>query len=305
MKGLKIHTNRGTVPVHLAVLLFGMAGLFGKLLVLPAMIIVLGRVFFASLVLGGILLFQNKGSLKLPGFRSLIWFLGLGVLLAFHWYSFFRSIQLTTVALGLITFATFPVFTAILEPLLLKEKFELKYILLALLAGFGVFLASGGNFSDQNLLEGVIWGILSGLSFAFLSIGNRKMLDETPALKIAFYEDVVATVILLPFAFTLDYVMSGDKWMLLILLGIIFTAGAHYLFIYSLNYIKTRTASIVSSLEPVYGIIFAVILLHEVPDMITVMGCVIIIMVSMLISLLKTKEPRKNKFNPKQSGNYS
>jgi drug/metabolite transporter (DMT)-like permease len=293
LKGLQSNKNKGIAQLHLAVVLFGMAGLFGKLLILPAMIIVLGRVFFASWVLGAFLIFKNRTfSFKTTDLKTFIWLAALGVLLAFHWFSFFYAIQLTTVALGLITFATFPIFTAILEPLMLREKFEWKFLALAIIAGFGVYLASGGDFSKVNVFEGVIWGILSGLSFSFLSIGNRKMTSHTTALNVAFIEDLVATLVLIPFIFILDFEMTPYKWLLVFLLGTFLTAGAHYLFIHSLMTIKTRTASIITSLEPVYGIILAVFILREIPDIKMIIGCTIIIGIGIFISLLNQKSTK-------------
>jgi drug/metabolite transporter (DMT)-like permease len=275
----------GMLYLHLSVLLFGMAGLFGKLIALPALIIVLGRVFFASLALGSILGLHPKLNFKINNLRTGIGLIFLGLLLAFHWFAFFQAIQLTTVALGLITFATFPVFAALLEPLLLKEKFEKQFIFLALTAGLGVYLAAFQELGDRIATSGVIWGILSGLSFALLSIGNRKLLQHTGALSIAFYEDVVAFLVLLPALFLMDLQWTLHDLLWLVVLGTLFTAGAHYLFIRSFKSVTTRTASIVSTLEPVYGILFAWLILNEIPGLNTVLGCLIIIGVSLYISL--------------------
>jgi len=280
--------TRGLVQVHVAVFLFGLAGLFGKLVVLPALIIVLGRVFFASVVLGGILSLKGRKAFIITK-KDLLILIGFGILLAFHWFSFFRSIQLTTVALGLITYSTFPVFTALLEPILFKEKLSIKYILLALVAALGVYLAAMEGLDSNMAITGVIWGVLSGLSFAFLTTGNRKVIARVSALKISFYQDLFAFIVLLPFFFIVDFELTFEKLSLLIVLGIFLTAGAHYLFILSLDRIKARTASIISSLEPVYGIIFAIIILSEIPGILTVIGSALIILVAWYISNSKSE----------------
>ena len=113
-------------------LLFGAAGLFGKLVLLPPTLLVLGRVVFAAGALGLFLQWRDRtghprASEHLgPGFAAKRrWpFVGLGLLLAIHWVTFFHAIQLSTVAIGLLTFATFPIFTALLEPFLPGERFE-------------------------------------------------------------------------------------------------------------------------------------------------------------------------------------
>ncbi|MFC2158171.1 EamA family transporter, partial [Acidobacteriota bacterium] len=99
------------IELHVAVVLFGLAGLFGKWLALSPFIIVLGRVFFASLVLG-LILAAKKQSFKITPRKNYWVFLSLGVLLAVHWVCFFQSIQVSTVAVGLLSYSSFPLFTA-------------------------------------------------------------------------------------------------------------------------------------------------------------------------------------------------
>lgn len=273
----KAYHNKHLISIHIAVILFGMAGLFGKLILLPALVIVIGRVFFASLVLGSILGLKKNSNLSIPRGKDLMQLIFLGILLAFHWFSFFHSIQLSTIAIGLLTFATFPVFTTLLEPLVFSEKFEASYLLIALFSGIGVFLIIPEFRLESAMTRGVIWGILSGLSFAILSILNRKMLNSVPALKITFYQDLFAFLVLIPFLFFFDFRISFQDWMLLILLGSIFTALAHFLFINGLSSVNVRNASIISSLEPVYGIIFAMLILNEFPSNKTLIGGLIIL----------------------------
>jgi drug/metabolite transporter (DMT)-like permease len=82
----------------------------------------------------------------------------------------------------------------------------------------------------------------------------------------------MATLILLPFLFFDNWVLRPTDYVLLPILGIFCTAVAHVLFIKSLVHIKTQLASITACLEPVYGIIFAVFFLGEIPDARTILG---------------------------------
>jgi drug/metabolite transporter (DMT)-like permease len=276
-EGKKAYYFKHLISIHIAVLLFGMAGLFGKLILIPAIVIVIGRVFFASAVLGIILGLKRNRSLSIPKGNNLVQLIFLGILLAFHWFSFFHSIQLSTIAIGLLTFATFPVFTTLLEPLVFSEKFEPFYLLIALFSGLGIFLIIPEFQLESAMTRGVIWGVLSGLSFAILSIFNRKMLKSVAALKITFYQDLFAFLVLVPFIFFIDFSITLQDWVLLILLGSVFTALAHFLFINGLSSVKVRNASIISSLEPVYGIVFAMLILNEFPSSKTLIGGLIIL----------------------------
>src|SRR4030043_2190717 len=107
MTGLK--HRQSLLEIHLATVLFGLAGLFGKWPALSPFLIVLGRVFFASLTLG-ILLGARKQSLRAIFRRHAALLILLGAILAGHWAAFFRSIQLSSVAVGLLSYPSFPAF---------------------------------------------------------------------------------------------------------------------------------------------------------------------------------------------------
>ena len=279
--------NKSLVEIHVAVFLFGIAGLFGKLLSLSPMMIVLGRVFFSSIFLLIIMLYFKK-DIKLKE-RKHYFYLGvMGVILAIHWSTFFKSIQVSTVAIGLLTFSTFPVFVTFLEPYFFKEKIKVSDIAIAIVTFLGVVLVVPKFQLGNNLTQGVLWGILSGFTYAILSMLNRKYVKEYEGSIIAFYEQFVATIILMPFLFLQSPVFQLKDILLLILLGTVFTGISHTLFINGLKNIKTQVAGIISSLEPVYGIIFAIFLLGEIPTLREVLGG-IIILGTVFYSTIKSK----------------
>lgn len=255
----------------MAVLLFGLAGLFGKLIALPASMIVLGRVVFATLSLAVLLLYRGQ-DIRLKRFRDYLYLAIQGVILAVHWWTFFRSIQISTVAVGLLTFSTFPVFVAFLEPMIFKEKVRCSDVVVALITLLGVVLVIPRFELGDHITQGALWGTLSGLTFALLAILNRRYVQEYSSLVIAFYQDGIAAIVLLPLLLVIKPVVSPKEVALLILLGVVFTAGAHSLFIKGLANVKARTASIIASLEPVYGIIMAAILLGEIPPLRVILG---------------------------------
>jgi drug/metabolite transporter (DMT)-like permease len=272
----------GLIDIHVAVLLFGLAGLFGKWLPLSPILIVLGRVFFASLALAFLLVTTHKGFSIGPR-RIYLTLLFLGFILSVHWGSFFQSIQVSSVAIGLLSYSTFPVFTTFLEPLFFKERLIKINVFFSLLCLFGVFLIIPSFQLNNAAFRGVLWGLFSGFTFAILTVFNRKLTQKLSPLSIAFYQDFFATIFLLPFLFILRPSLSGRDVLLLILLGTLCTAGSHTLFIKGMRTIKAQTASIISALEPVYGILFAFLLLHETPSLRTVAGGCIILLSQVLI----------------------
>ncbi|MBC8486864.1 MAG: EamA family transporter [Bacteroidetes bacterium] len=282
--------TKNLIEIHLAVFLFGLAGLFGKLLSLPPTIIVLGRVLFASISLL-LIIFYFKENLKLKNKNDYFYLALLGVILAIHWATFFKSIQVSTVAIGLLTFSTFPVFVTFLEPIFFKEKLKSRNILIAIITLIGVALVIPKFDISDNATLGVVWGVISGFTFAILSILNKKYVKNYSSLVIAFYQDATATIALLPFLLLTAVTFTTKDILLLILLGVIFTGVSHSLFIKGLANIKAHTASIIASLEPVYGIIFAIFIVNEVPTLRVILGGIIILGATFFVTISSHTEP--------------
>lgn len=257
-------------------LLFGLAGLFGKYIALPAALITLGRVTFAALALG-IVLAATRGRFALQGRRDSILLPLTGAVLALHWAAFFQSIQVSTVAVGLISFATFPVFVTFLEPLVFRHALRASDVGLALVTLLGAALVAPSFELSNTTTQGVLWGLLAAGSFAVLSLLNRHYVRRYSSLLIAFYQDATAALVLLPFLFFYQQPVGLGDLLLLAVLGVVFTALSHTLFIQGLAGVKAQTASIITSLEPVYGIAFAALLLGETPTPRTLLGGAIIL----------------------------
>lgn len=271
------------MEAHLAVLLFGLAGLFGKWLTLHPMAISLGRVCFAVPFL--LMVMRARGErICLNQRRDYGVFLMLGVVLAIHWTSFFMAIQLSTVAVGLLTFSTFPVFVTFIEPWLLKSAFRLQDVLIALVTMVGVSLVIPDFSLGNQVTLGALWGILSGLTFALLSVLNKKYVAQYPSRQVSLYQFAAAALVILPAVMTLKPVLDGRSLVLLAILGVVFTGISHTLFISSLKRIKAQTASVIASLEPVYGILATVVLLGEAPGLREAAGGLIILSMAFLVS---------------------
>ncbi|PSR18144.1 EamA family transporter [filamentous cyanobacterium CCP3] len=276
------------LQVHASVFLFGLSGLFGKFLALPASVIVLGRTGFATLALG-LVLALGRQPVQLRSRRDGLGMALLGGLLAFHWVSFFVSIQLATVAIGLLTFSSFPVFVTVLEPLLFKTPWRWRDGAIAALVVLGVALVIPDYRPGSATALGALWGLLSGLSFALLQLLNKGYRQRYSALAIAFYQDLFACLSLLVVTPLASLALTPREVGLLLVLGVLCTAVAHTLFIESLAVLRTQTASVISALEPVYGIVLALLLLGELPTLRVVAGGGLIVGTTLWASWPKAK----------------
>jgi drug/metabolite transporter (DMT)-like permease len=275
-----IHTS-GLIDIHVAVLLFGLAGLFGKFLVLPAWCIVLGRTAFAAIALGVVLLLTQPN--RQPKDAKTMGLFGLlGLILAIHWITFFHAIQVSSVAVGLLAVSTFPIFITFVEPWWFKEKRRPMDMATALLVLLGLCIMVYPSTFGGEVFSGVCWGTVSGFTFAILSLLNRKWVKEYPPAVIAFYQNTGVTLLLLPMIGWVDVPIDAGQLGLLALLGVVCTALSHALFIRGLTVVRAQLASVIACLEPVYGIVFAYFLLHEIPSAHTLAGGAVILMTTLL-----------------------
>jgi drug/metabolite transporter (DMT)-like permease len=291
---------RGLLFANVAVLFFGLAGVLGKLSVLPAPLIVFGRVFFASLVLLPLCWFQRI-PLRPKRVQDGFLLFGLGMLLALHWTTFFQSINVSNVAIGLLSFSSFPLFTAALEPLLLQQRPSRIQVVAALLILVGIYLLVPSFTLENQTTLGAAWGVLSGATFALLSVMNRGLGRTYPSLTISLYQDGTAALVLLPALFltATSSLWSLHELLILLILGVVCTALAHTLFIASMRQITAQSASLLASLEPVWGIVFGALLLHSIPTATTLLGGTIILVATLLPGIVaviwpKTAGPVKN-----------
>jgi len=262
------------IALHAAVALFGFAGLFGKWLALSAVTIVLGRTAIAAAALA---LLRLRPREQAPFDVRLV---ANGVVLALHWVSFFAAIQVSTVAVGLLGFASFPLFTLIVERVFLARRFGRREGATALLVTAGLVLLVPELSLANPTVRGLGWGLVSGFTFALLAVMNRRWAATRPATDIAFWQNLFAALALLPFAWASPWVpgaIGAREIALLLVLGLACTALAHTLFIRALGGVTAHTASVVAALEPVYGIALALLLLGEVPAPRTLAGGALIV----------------------------
>ena len=265
--------------LHAAVALFGFAGLFGKWLALSAVAIVLGRTAIAAAALA---LLRLRPGERAPFDVRLV---ANGVVLALHWVSFFAAIQVSTVAVGLLGFASFPLFTLAVERVFLARRFGRREGATALLVTAGLVLLVPELSLANPIVQGLGWGLLSGFTFALLAVMNRRWTATRSATDIAFWQNLFAALALVPFAWASPWApeaIGAREIALLLVLGLACTALAHTLFIRALAGVTAHTASVVAALEPVYGIALAFVLLGEVPAPRTLAGGALIVVAAVL-----------------------
>lgn len=282
------------IIIHISVMLFGLSSVLGQFANLPSPLIAGGRVICSSIAL---LIFSliTKSDLKLRRKKDYILVLVTGVILAVHWTTFFQSIQCSSVAIGTITFSAFPLFLTFLEPIVFHEKPKLFHVICSILLLLGVGIMVPEFSFSNSAAQGVLWGLLSALSYGIMTLFNRYFSASYPARTICLYEQGTAAVVLLPFFFFMEASWSPQNIAAVAAIGLLCTALAHSLYVAAQKFVSAQMAGILSGMESVYGILFAMLLLKEFPNLREVIGGVMILCVSLLVSLSSVRKSNSPK----------
>ena len=275
---------KSVAALNLAVMLFGFAAVIGRFVQVPSAVIAGGRVICSSAVLL-VLALATRTPLRLAEKRDLGLAVFAGLVLAFHWTTFFQAIQVSSVAMGTITFSAFPLFLTVLEPLVFRERLRARSAVEAVLLLAGVLITLPPDALNSGAAAGAAWGMLSGLAYAVLSLANRHLSARYPARVICLYEQATAAVVLLPAVLLLSGGWTAADLFGIGALGVVCTALAHSLYVAAQRRVSAQTAGIVSGMETVYGILFALAFLGEAPTGRELAGGAVILSVSLAASL--------------------
>lgn len=270
--------RKDLIRIHMAVMLFGMSALFSRLIHQSAPVLTWGRVTVSSVFLFCLHRAKRTDD-RVKCKKHLLGLFAVGGILAGHWSAFFFSAQVSTVAVATLTFSTFPVFVTFLEPWLFGLRLRASDVAAAFVMMFGVALIIPDFSLDNSMTRGILWGMLGSFLYALMSLANRRFAGLYPATVISFYEQGAAAVLLLPSLFLFRPLFSLSDLLLLLLLGTVFTGIAHSLFTSGMKTVRAQTAGMISGLESVYGILFAGLLLGEIPGIREIAGGAVILLV--------------------------
>ena len=280
------NNRKDIIYLHIAVMMFGVAGVIGQFVEVPSVMVALGRVICSSILLL-IIALVKKDSLKLESGRDYVGIMLTGAVLAIHWTTFFQSIQVSSVAIGTITFSTFPLFLTFIEPVVFRERIRAKSILCAVVLLIGVAITIPEFSLDNQVTIGIIWGMISSLTYAIITLANRYFSKKYEGRIVSFYEQGTAAIVLLPAIFLVPTRWNTQDVVGVVAIGCICTAFAYSLYVSAQKKVKAQTAGIISGMETVYGIVYALIFLGEMPTLRELIGGAIILGVALFTSLSK------------------
>ena len=284
--------------LHLFVFLAGLTGPLGNLIQLNGLNLVMYRMGITSLVT---ILMYSFISNKISISNKTKWhIIGVGILISMHWVLFYTSIKLSNVSIGLICLSSVALFTVLLDPLFTKKKIQWQDLMIALISLLGILFIFQ---FDIQFRTGILVGLVSALFASIFTILNKRLTNQYTTQSIQTFEMLgglgFLTIVILGMnqyqqvAFILP---TQRDWFWLIILSLVCTVLANHLMLSALKKISAFTLNVSLNLEPVYGIIIAIILFQEHKQM--GKGFYIgmsLIAISVMLQMLRVLRQQKSK----------
>ncbi|MHC5202519.1 DMT family transporter [Myroides sp. LJL119] len=284
------------IYLHIIVFIWGFTAILGHLISLSALPLVWYRIAIAVITLVLVFVFR-KQSFRISK-KRLLQVLGAGTVIALHWLTFFWAIKVSNISVTLACISTGAFFASILEPIFYKRKIIYYEVFLGLvvIGALGLIFSVSGDY-----VEGIALALTAAFLSALFSIINAKLVVHCPAYLITFYEMIGGLIILSLFllitgGFTLEFFqVSLQDWFWLVILGVFCTAFAFLGSVYILKDLSPYTVMLTINLEPVYGILLALVLFKDNEKMNSAfyIGAALILSTVIANGIIKNRKKRK------------
>ena len=279
--------------LHFIVFIWGFTAVLGDLITIEAVPLVWHRMLLGSLFVL-IYIIYNKGMLKVS-LRSLIKFAFVGLLIALHWLAFFSAVKVSNVSITLAMMSTGAFFASFLEPIFFKRKIIAYEVIFGLIVIIGLYIIFK---VESAYLSGILLALLASFLGTLFSIFNGMMVKSHNATVISFYELLFGVVFITLYILFTDgfdntfFNLSGSDWTYLIILASICTAYAFIASVHVMKWISPYTVMLTTNMEPVYGILLALLILGEKEYMSPTfyLGAIIILITVVLNGIIKTRK---------------
>ncbi|MEM7181665.1 MAG: DMT family transporter [Spirochaetota bacterium] len=271
-----------------SIIVMSSSGVLGTYISLPPPVTIWLRCLLGALLLY-IIVIIRKIDIQISAGNDFRVTIASAALLGLHWVSYFYALSITSIAVSMLSMFTYPVITAILEPLIQKREINLLDMLLACIALLGVFfLIPEFNLKDKNTY-GVGIGVISAFFYALRNILASRYQQKYSGITLMYKQLYWIAILFAPLLFLQDIpkilVTLAKQWQAVLILSVFTTALAHTLFLQSLQNFRITTASIISTLTPVFGILLGYIFLDQIPQSSAYIGGTIILTIAIVESI--------------------
>jgi drug/metabolite transporter (DMT)-like permease len=293
------------LKLHFIVFLWGFSAILGKLVSIPAVEMVFYRSILAAMGMAIVIVF-TKGDFRVT-WKQLVKLILIGFVVALHWVSFFGSARVANVSVSLVGFATNSLWAALLEPWFNRSRVKKFELLLGLVVISGLYIIFSFDFHYKL---GLFFGIVAGFTSALFSVFNSRLVRTVPAFTITLYEMIgvfLGLGLFLPiykFSWAEDGMLkllpAPMDWVYIAILAGVCSVYAYSAAVELMKRISVFLLQLSLNLEPVYGIIMAVIIFgdQEKMGLNFYIGTSVILVAVVVYPFLKRKYDRQLTVNP-------
>lgn len=279
--------------LHFLVFIWGFTAILGALISIDAIPLVWYRMLFAVIIVFFYFLIKKKSFRASP--KALLKFFIGGALIAIHWIAFFTAIKIANVSVALVAMSTGALFTSLIEPVFFKRKLNFSEIFFGIVVISGLYMIF--NVEGINTL-GIVYALAASFLSALFTVINGLYIKKYDASVISIYQlffgvAVITVYVLVTGGFTFEkFALNNLDFVYLFILGSICTAYAFIVSVEIMKYLTPYTVILTLNLEPVYGIILAVIIFGEKEKMSPqfYLGASVILITVIINGLLKKKK---------------
>jgi drug/metabolite transporter (DMT)-like permease len=278
------------VLLNLGMLFISTSGVLGRYIALPPPVSIWVRSLIALILLvlyARYKKFNFQINWKNHG-AAVCW---SGILMAIHWITYFFALQWSNVAIGMLSLFTYPIITVFLEPFFIPVKLQKMHLLLGGLILLGIYFLVPAFDLKNSGTQGLLIGLFSALAYALRNLILKKHNAMGNGSVQMIYQLVVVVVLLAPVLWLYPEADIVSQWPYLFILGAITTALGHTLFLSSFSHFNISTASIMSSIQPLFGVLLGALFLYEIPTLKSVIGGALIL----TTVLIESKRSRTKK----------
>lgn len=285
--------TKSYIHLHLIVFIWGFTAILGALISLDALPLVWFRMLFAVGFIA-VFIYFKKLSLRVSK-KSFLQFIFAGLIIALHWFTFFKAIKVSNVSVTLACLSTGAFFASLLEPILYGKKVVWYEVFLGIIVVFGLYIIFN---VEGNYWEGIILALISAFLSALFAVINSKFVKEHDATVISFYElagGVFFFSIFLLFGNSINadfFQLTTQDFVYLLILSSVCTAYAFIASTSVMKFLSPYTVMLTINLEPIYGIILAVLIFKEKEQMSFefYIGALIILFTVLLNVIIKSRK---------------
>lgn len=283
--------------VCISMLIYGSLGLIVRAINLPSAHIVLVRAVIgcAALFAIGAVKSTKAGSVRPPR-ATIALLLGIGVLIGLNWVLLFEAYNNTYVSIATLLYYMQPVLLILLSRIFLKEKLTVPKIIGLIAAIAGMVLINGLRVGGSNPFKGMLLAFLAALLYAVIvfiikASGRTDGLDGITMVKYQLLGAAAAMLIYVALSgFSPLGQLTGKDIILLVILGVAYTALPYVLYFSSLNALPAQTIAILGYIDPLSALVFSAVFLRERLSLLQIAGAVLILGGALFAQLVKPKK---------------